>query len=321
MIGLLCLALLLTSCKRLRGAAPTARPTLTPTPRSTPLPPLPTQIPLGSADNPLHMEIVAPQGSPRASSSAVGDLEQALLDEMQMTVSIDLVANDAEALSALCGSPDGTISVAWLSGLGYAAAYAQDCGMAALQVQRGERSSGSTGDESVIVVNSRLDISAIGDLQGHSFCRLGYSDLYSWLVPSLMMGAGGVQSADALKSVQDYEDSAALVDAVASGDCDAAGIAASQYDDLVGADVRSKVRKLQQSATIPYMVLVVPSELPLGQQEQLSDALVAIGNGTRADTLKPLLNQDQLVAVTDNDLGSLRAFVNRAGIDLAQAGE
>ena len=57
MIGLACLALLMTSCRRLPFAEPTSRPTVTPTPRSTPLPPVPTAVPLGSESNPLQLKI------------------------------------------------------------------------------------------------------------------------------------------------------------------------------------------------------------------------------------------------------------------------
>gem|GEM_PF-6408714 len=36
--------------------------------------------------------------------------------------------------------------------------------------------------------------------------------------------------------------------------------------------------------------------------------------------LEPLLDQDEITAVTDEELSSLRNFFERAGIDLAQAG-
>src|SRR5664279_4048363 len=150
MIGLICLVLIAAGCRRLPFAPPTTQPTITPTPRSTPLPPVPTAIPLGSADNPLHMKIVALDSTPtttnatseassvtgtqEVSASSVGDLEKALHDETQMTIAVEVVASDAEALAALCASPKGTVSVAWLSGLAYAAAYAQGCGSALLQV-------------------------------------------------------------------------------------------------------------------------------------------------------------------------------------------
>jgi ABC-type phosphate/phosphonate transport system substrate-binding protein len=280
---------------------------------------VPTQVPVGSEDNPLHIALVAQGSSERLIESAMSDLEQALLDETQLTVVVDVVDSDAEALTALCASPGGTVTAAWLSGLAYAAAFEQDCGAAALQVQRGERSSGTTGEESRIIVRSALDVSGIGDLVDHNFCRLGYSDFYSWLVPSIMLTAGGVSPAS-LSEVIDYDDPAAMLDDMAAGDCDAAGIAASQFESLASAQARARVRTLQESVMIPFLVLVIPAQLPLAQQEQLTNALVAIANGSRASVLAPLLDQEQLLVVTDDDFSSLRSFVARSGIDLAQAG-
>jgi len=321
MIGAICLALLATSCRRLPYAPPTVKPTITPTPRSTALPPVPTSVPVASANNPLHIQFVAPKQSisQQALKSAGDDLEKALNDATQMTVTVDVVDKDAEALAALCDSPKGTVSAAWLSGLAYAAAFAQNCGSAALQVERGASASAVTGDQARIIANAGANIGQVADLAKHTFCRLGYTDIYSWLIPSLMIHNAGVADSD-LKSITDYTDAGQMIDDVVAGKCDAAGIAGSQFDDVASSSTRSAVHTLQQSATIPFAVLVVPPELPLAQQQQLSNALIAIGNGSRADTLKTLLNQDQIVTATDDDLSSLRSFVSGAGIDLAQAG-
>ena len=111
-----------------------------------------------------------------------------------------------------------------------------------------------------------------------------------------------------------------MVRAVADGTCAAAGIAVSAYNDL-RVSARSSTKLLDQSPEIPYAVLVYPAEFPLGEQQQLTDALIAIGNGTRADLLNPLVKQDQLLAVDPADFSSLRSFISRAGIDLAQLGQ
>lgn len=321
-VGLICLALLLTSCRRFRGVEPTVRPTLTPTPRSTPLPPLPTPLPLGSEENPLHMTIVTPatDRSQRALDDAVSQMESALLQETGLRVDVALVSTDAEGLAALCGSVNGEVTAAWLSGLAYAAAYAQGCGSAALEVERGTRADAQAGDSARIVVNSAAEIEGIADLPGKTFCRLGYSDVYSWIVPQLMMRAGGLASMTDLRSIRDYEDTESMIADLADGICDAAGVAGGVFDDTVTSRQRSRVRMLDESVMVPYLVLVYPTMLPLAEQQKVSDALIAIGNGTRAATLSPMLDQSRLVPVSDDDLGGLRTFISRAGIDLAQAG-
>lgn len=322
------IALASTSCRR-SAPPPTARPSPTSTPRSTPLPPLPTAIPFGSAGNPLHLVIVAPSALQAADSSAaaatetvdstVSALESALHDETDLTVAVELVETDAQALTSLCDSVTGTISAAWLSGLGAMTAEARNCGSPVLQVERGTRSNATTGESAALVVASDSAITSAGDLSEKTFCRLGVTDAYSWLIPMLMLRAAGV-SPDSLKAVLDYTDPNEMVRAVADGTCDAAGIALSEYNDL-RVSARSSVKLLDQSTEIPYAVLVYPAEFPLGEQQKLTDALIAIGNGTRADLLAPLVDQDQLLAAAPADFSSLRTLISRAGIDLAQLGQ
>ncbi len=251
--------------------------------------------------------------------STTSALAAALLEETDLTVTVELVETDAEALSALCDSVTGTISAAWLSGLGALTAEARNCGSSVLQVERGLRSNTTTGEAAALVVASDSAITSAGDLSEKTFCRLGVTDAYSWLIPMLMLRAAGV-SPDDLATVTDYTDPNDMVRAVADGTCDAAGIALSAYNDL-RVSARSSTKLLDQSPTIPYAVLVYPAELPLGEQQQLTDALIGIGNGSRADLLSPLVDQDQLLAVTPADFSSLRTLISRAGIDLAQLGQ
>ena len=334
MIGAICLVLLATSCRRLPYAPPTVKPTITPTPRSTALPPIPTSIPLGTKANPIHIIFVMPQNpasQPTVSSDATAEvtdesapssvasaLEKGLLDTTQMTVSVEVVNSDAESLSALCASPKGKVSAAWMGGLAYAAAFAQTCGSAALELQRGSGTSASTGDQARIITGA-ADISTVADLAKHTFCRLGYADIFSWLLPSLMIHDAGLADTD-LKTINDYTDASQMIDDLAAGKCDAIGISGAQFDALVSSSTKASLHTLQQSSLIPFEVLVMPPQLPLAQQQELTSALIAIGSGSRADTLKPLLNQNQLVAVSDGDLSGLRTFVSGAGIDLSQAG-
>jgi len=330
MIGAICLLLLVTSCRRLPVAPPTVKPSITPTPRSTALPPIPTSIPLGTTSNPVHIVFVVSQDNqsqatpdsnataePSAASTA-SDLEKALLGSTQINVKVDVVTSDADALTALCASPKGTVSAAWMGGLSYAAAFAQNCGSAALEVQRGSGASANTGDAARII-SASADINAVADLAKHTYCRLGYTDMYSWLLPSLMIHNAGIGESD-LKAINDYTDASQMIDDVVGGKCDAAGISASQFDTLASASAKAAVHSLQQSVSVPFDVLVFPPLLPLAQQQELTTALMAIAGGKQANLLKSLLNQDAVVAASDSDLSGLRTFISGAGIDLAQAG-
>ena len=315
---IICLLLLaLSACRRANSVAPTAQPTLTPTPRSTPLPPVPTAVPAGEEANPLRVAFVARETvrSQQIMNNAAADLEAELSAETGLTVQVDVLDSDAEAIAALCDSVEGTLTVAWLSGLAYSAAQAQGCGEAVLQV---ERDSGAL-EEVLIIASRQSEIESLGDLAGKTFCRVRVTDAASWLVPSLMLRAEGVSTAD-LGAVVDYEDTRALVNAVAEGDCDAAGLTRSDYEQVSNNSTRRAVTELEPSLEIPVAVLTYPPDLPLGASTALTDALIALGNGTRARLLEPLLDQDAIVAADEDTFDDLRAFLDRAGVDLALLG-
>ena len=121
----LLLALMLASCRREAAQVQaTAAPTLTPTPRSTPLPALPTAVPIGSAELPLQMVIPLSVAGAKADTIAV---QAALLEKSGLNVSIVVVEREADALAAVC-SAGAQPSVAWLGGLAFVAAHQRDCG-------------------------------------------------------------------------------------------------------------------------------------------------------------------------------------------------
>ncbi len=314
--------LLTTSCRRLRDAPPTQIPTLTPTPRSTPLPPVPTDVPVGTTKLPLHLTIVRPASgtTPEAMDAAAVSLGKTLSTQTKLTIQIDLVDSDAEALAALCNSANGTVTAAWLNGIAYGAAYAQRCGTAGAEVERGTLASATNGDEARIYVNPDSKIASVTDLAKKTFCRISVTDLYSWLVPLIMMNTGGFTSTGDLLAIRDYDNPSQMIAATLDGTCDAMGIAGSLFDTTASDTARTTLTLLQKSSTIPFAVLVYPPQVLDDVQQKVTNALVALGTGADAASIKPLLNQDQIAAATDGDFSSLRAFIDRAGIDLAQAG-
>lgn len=315
--------LALAACRReeIQGGAVTL-PTATPTPRSTPLPAVPTAIPPGDEGNAIRM-VIRPQGPAADARSAVPDLEAAILDRSGVVVEVQLVERYAEALAALCESSGRQVSAAWLNAPTYAAARAQNCGLPALQVQQGTRRDLRTAEAGSIIVRDGGAIRDVRGLNGRSFCRLGYDDFYSWFAPLLVMRANGLDPVSALESVSDYDDIPALVRAVAEGDCDAAGIPESALTVYAGAigDDADQVRSLLTTVPFPFDVLMLPVEVPLGKRLVLVDALEAIaGDPADAVTLRALLAQNALVPVTDDDFADLLEFINSTGLDFTQLG-
>lgn len=310
---LVLLCVLLVACRRQGAVGPTLQPTLTTTPRSTPLPSLEPTIAPGVEDNPIRMTVVRPSGATRetALNRAAGAVSTALLEESGLIVDVELVDNDASGVAALCDA--GTPAVAWVSGLGYGVAAAQNCGVPVLMVERGTGRNTRTGETIQFIVNNDYEATAISGLAGATLCRLSYDDLYTWLVPSLMLRAADI---DDTPDVIDQPDSEALIQAVAAGDCDAAALSATDFSRFAG-DAEESVQVLTRTVTLPYAILMVPETLPLEARMELIDALEAM---SASGDLKTLLGQDDLVPVTSDTLATLDTFLASTRVNFAQLG-
>lgn len=306
---------MLVACRRFGSQGPTLQPTLTLTPRSTPLPELdPTLVP-GAEDNPIQMAIVRPSGATSASSlnRAADAVAEALLEETGFTVEVELVQTDADAVAALCNALSGSPAVAWVSGVGYSAVSAQGCGVPALVVERGSGRQVSASQDVQIVVTAALGITDAAELGGRTFCRLGYNDLYTWLVPVLMLQADGISN---MPDAVDSPDVEAMLASVAEGECDAAGITAADFEQF-GGDVEDSVRVLAQTATMPYAVFVHPPSFSLDTRTRLIDGLLAMEGSSDLETL---LDQDGLARFDDADLADFETFLESTRLDFAQLG-
>ncbi|HIO13576.1 MAG TPA: hypothetical protein EYN15_00070 [Chromatiales bacterium] len=253
-VGGLLLVGLLAACRRQgAGQGNTIRPSDTPTPISTPLPAVPTAIPVGTEGNPVQI-VFRPVGSPLAARNITARLETVILEEAGLAVEVTLVERYAEALAALCDSGGGQVSVAWLDGPTYTAASAQNCGTPALQVERGRGSNASAGSAAQIIAKRRMGFNTVSQLNADDFCRLGFGDFFSWFAPSLVLTVNGVDPLRDLGSVTDYEDFPTLITAVADGDCDAAGVPENAFDEFendLDDDVRDKIDVLATTVEFP----------------------------------------------------------------------
>lgn len=317
---LLALLLLGVAACRPQAAAvqPTAVITLTPLPRSTPLPSLPTAVPVGQGDNPIRL-IIHPVGE--VAGDTIADLEAIIETRTELTVKIEQVDNDAAALAALCAATPEQPALAWLSGMAFVAANANRCGQPQLIVSRGTGSNAATGQ--AVTVIARRGIDSLSGIDGRIFCRINSTDLVSWLVPSLMMEAAGLSPIVDPQTIKDYETPEDLVKAVSTSACDMGAILDSEVADLVTdvESVASRVTTVSTSAEIPFSILTASSDIPLSSLTALSDEMVRLSRDRQLRTqLKELLGQDALQKVTLEDLQPFLEFVNSSGQDFTQLG-
>jgi ABC-type phosphate/phosphonate transport system substrate-binding protein len=262
--------------------------------------------------------VIHPFGS-RITPTQIEAFQDALAMDSDLVVEVTVVDRHAEALAALCDSSPTNVTVAWLDGITYQAALAQNCGHAVMQVERGTRPA-VTGDAGQIVSARGTGISQIGSLPGRTFCRLGLDDYYSWLVPSLAMRANGIDPGSDLEAVLDFGTQREMIAAVTEGECDAAGISDEDYNDLSGT-IRDELNLIETTPPFPFAVLVYPLSLPLGERIRLDNALLAMDiNDEGSEAMRPFLGQDGLTRVDETTFEDFMAFLQDTGYDFAQLG-
>lgn len=319
------LSLLLAACGGPSTPTPTPLPTATATPRSTPLPPVPTAVPLGSEDNPLTI-LMVPQGTRRATVGADEALAELILELTGLTVNVELADSDGAIVSRLCSAEP---VVGWVGGVAYMVAEAQGCADPALAIRR----DGATGFRADLLIQTEIagdEVTAadVAALDGQTLCRLGSDDVLSWLVPSLMLRAAGVDPLYGLDGVLDVEDNDAIVAAIYNGDCQAGALPYRTFPNRLSSDLRAledlrdKVAVVESSPEIPYGVMVYPQTVPLNVRIPLTDVFFQIAaNSDQADILQTILEQESLVRVQPDDFDALRNFMGATGLDFTALGE
>lgn len=314
---MLLLVTLLAACRSAQvDLGPQVAATATATPRSTPLPPVATVVPPGTEGNPIRMIM---NSASSVTPAQIESFEEALREQSDLIIEVVVVERYAEALAALCASIPTDVVVAWLDGISYEAAVAQNCGEPIMQVEKG-RTSRTTGDAGQMIAASGRGLSSVQSVRGRTFCRLGLEDYYSWLVPVLMLYASGLNPVNDLETVLEYDSRNELIQAIIEGECDATGISETDYEALRESQ-REELTVLETTPDFPYAVLMYPLSLPLGERIRLDNALLALENDREGSAaLRPLLGQDGLVRVNAESLEEITEFLQSTRLDFAQLG-
>jgi ABC-type phosphate/phosphonate transport system substrate-binding protein len=301
------------------GGESQATPTdiVTPSPEVTELPQVPTLAPAGLPGNPLRF-VVVPADAETASESKE-TLENAIVEASSVTVDVVLAANYADALSALCATTPQNVSVAFLDGLTWLAAEARNCGEPVLRLTEGDDDD-AISDAVVILLNDEFGTTDLNVLPGRTFCRLGVDDVNSWLLPTLLFRANGIDAAT-FESIQDYEDADALLTAISDGDCAGGAFERSTYRAWQAEDDTrlDNTRLAVTSVDLPYGVLVYPAQIPLAARLSLTEGLLRFF--VTAEDIEPFFGEFGIGRFESDDFADLRTFIDELGLDLALLGQ
>lgn len=174
-----------------------------------------------------------------------------------------------------------------------------------------------TGMAGQIIVYPRLGTTDLSAIVGRTFCRLGYDDLYSWLLPTLIFSTRNIDLLED-STVINVATVPALVEAVASGECTMAGVAEGVLESL---EMTDSVRVATTSQPLPHGVLVYAPEVQLGVRLTMDETLLEMAEDPDAAALwKPLLNQDAMLKAAPQDFDPLRDFLEATRLDFARLG-
>jgi hypothetical protein len=370
---LLVIVLLAAGCGGNDGSGkPTAtrRPptiTPTPTPRSTALPLGPETPPLGSRDRPIDVLIALPGlTSDNDAEGVAADLQRYLRNQLserlvsEIGIPVDnaivnvTFATSAQAFQAVCGRPEsGNATIVWIDAFTYAEIQSQ-CDVTPMLALTHENNRRDYVGRSVDIV-SRVDINALSDLANQTFCRINAQDFTSWVLPSIILASEGIEAQLDLQPAQDYDDSAAMVQAIYKGECAAAAIPPGEFNDILDEVITSldqageSVTREQLEAAIkilspagsttaptnfdswqgyeahviPYEVLVFPSNIviPSATRNLMTEIIYDFFSNTEngGTRLQDLMSASGIFHVQPSQFQAFDTLLTQANWDMAAA--
>lgn len=306
-------ALALGACRAPRGSVPTVIPSDTPTPRSTPLPELTPTPQVGSEDNPLTLVLVRPEGvGTAAGRAAASDIADALSAASDLTVTVELVNTQSDAVLFLCQAGLTSPTAALLDAWGYAQLAGLNCASPSLLLVQGSR----VLQDIDIFTPRAAGYTRVRELQAGTFCRLNYQDAETWLIPSLILRANGVNPTSSLGFVRDVDDYGELIAAVASGDCQGGAMTTANLEEEATSAQSRQIAVIEDARlSVPYGVIVYTSSVPLGERDGFASALSA-ARGEAEDAFDTLIGGTAFETLGENGLEAFDALLQRAGVPL-----
>ena len=226
----------------------------------------PTAISPGQPGNPLEIIYVPPIPDAPDVATAAQTLSGLLSSRTGLTVTVQAVPTQAEALKLLCDTNDGDrFPAVWLSGPSAVLAEAQGCGDRVLTATF-EDEIGFAGDLVAATVGS------LNSLVNNSLCEVeatGFDAFYNQTLPILALQAANIEPTR-LASVEVIP-SDFVVQSLQDGTCFAVGVPAGSLSDEENLSV------IYTSPVIPLGTLFVPPELLLEDEKSLIQAYLEIG--------------------------------------------
>ena len=216
-----------------------------------------------------------------------------------------LVATDfSGVIEAMC---NGEAQIGALNTFSYILASGRGCADVELISTR----FGSAYYSGQFITRADSGITSVADLNGTTFCRPDPPSTSGWIIPSITMGAAGVDVASL--EIVDAGGHDSVVTGVLNGDCDAG----ATFVDARPEDVREEVVVFAETGQIPNDTISFATDMDAGVRDQIVAALLAIGSDEQyVDLLTSTYNWGGLVAGEDAFFDDFRQELDAAGVSV-----
>jgi ABC-type phosphate/phosphonate transport system substrate-binding protein len=303
LVGNVLFVLVLVACAQSTPKPVATRPRPTPLPTSTPLPPLPTLPPAGSADNPVVFLLVNPDG--KSVTAKADALAKTISDELKLVVQVKIAATYGEARAAMCS---GEASVISADAFAYLSAVEQDCGDG-LYIAEVD---GSTGTQGEMLAGLGRSIFSIKSFRGYRFCRPDAMSVNGWFVPTLSLKANEVDPLGDLDSVIDSGSDVGVIKDIIALKCDVGAARLGAEENVPGA---KSVLVIDKLPLVPNDTIMISSRL-----EGRARGLVGDNIRDHLDDIAGLIGADGLVTADDKKFDDLRQLFSVSNVDVLSMG-
>lgn len=306
---------------------PTTAPTITPTSAFTPTP-----YPLGSAENPLQMGIIAVSDSAEQ-QSAVQALETQLSTDVSLSIKVVLFEKASDLLEKMQA---GEIQAAWLPPLTYLYAHKLDYANSALMTNHygvysysiqflvNNNSGFTTYFDQDTLQNTADATTALPQLDGRRPCFIDFTSPSGYVVP---MGILNAYNMVMQEPVITRTNTATVRALYIGGICDYGVTFATYGDPRTASEVLEQLPDAQKQVVVLWQTPPLIPNLNLSYHPDLSAQLRDSINNTLLNLVKDESGRQLLTSATQEDIQALkigednlytdfRAYFEASGLDL-----
>lgn len=275
----------------------------------------PAEPELGTEENPIIWAFV-PSGEMERVTGGAQSVADLLNEETGLYFETTVATEYAGVIEAMCADPPEA-HLGSLATFAYVLAN-ERCGIETALVSVRYGSPTYNGQ---IIVRADSGLNALTDLAGKTFCRPDPLSTSGWIIPSLTLGAAGINPETDLAEIVDSGSHDAVVAGVYNGECDAGAtyIDARTRIEEDYPDVMEVVTVIEVTEDIPNDgVQYVPS-LSRELRDQINAALLAIAATEEGlEALNTAYQWDGLEAHDDGFYDPFRQVLQAAGMSIEE---